>query len=131
MPRPSVAALGRRGRDGPAASASSGNVEPRLVDFSAVPIGPFAGSFDLSGDGALTLVRMPVHIVGRHLCLLFRPLGLPALLRGDLSESAAARFETAPAIVAFCREQQITALLTHDRDAERLVAGGHAAPRDS
>ena len=86
---------------------------PVLLDFSGPPVGPFAGSFELAGDGSLVLVPTPGHTPG-HVSLLVRDGGGHAggvFLGGDIAHSPAGL----PADVAtFCADEGLVVLLAHD-----------------
>ena len=75
-------------------------LEPRLVDFEGPPVGPFAASHDVAGDGRLVLVPTPGHTPG-HMAL----IAPPSLLGGDMDLTA----ETA----AFCTDEGLTFLGAH------------------
>jgi N-acyl homoserine lactone hydrolase len=95
---------------------------PRPIDFHDDPVGPFAGSLALTGDGTLTLVPMPGHTPG-HMGLLARLDGRRFLLIGDFCESADLLHRVDPALDEFCRREAVTVLATHDPQAERLIRG--------
>jgi glyoxylase-like metal-dependent hydrolase (beta-lactamase superfamily II) len=86
--------------------------EPMLVDFSGPGIGPFEGSFDLAGDGALVLLPTPGHTPG-HVSLLVRDGDGGFFLGGDVAHSPA---ELPAALAAFCADERLTVLLAHDDD---------------
>jgi N-acyl homoserine lactone hydrolase len=92
-----------------------------LVALDGPPVGPFAGSHDVAGDGRLVLVAAPGHTPG-HMALLVEADGARYLLGGDAAHSAAALADEAPEIAAFCRAQQITFLAAHDPRAAELTA---------
>jgi glyoxylase-like metal-dependent hydrolase (beta-lactamase superfamily II) len=81
--------------------------EPVLVDLSGPPVGPFAGSFDVAGDGRLLLVPTPGHTPG-HVSLVVRKT---AFLGGDVAHSPAG---LPTPIARFCDEERLKVLLTHD-----------------
>ena len=86
--------------------------EPVQVDFAGPPLGPFAGSFDVAGDGRLVLVPAPGHTPG-HLALIARDEETGYFLGGDVAESP----DRLPAEIAdFCERERLTVLLTHDGD---------------
>jgi len=96
---------------------------PSLVDFSGPPIGPFAGCFDLAGDGSLLLVPTPGHTRG-HMALVVRGARGGYFCCGDLAESAAALPSVAPEIHAFCEQEGLVVLTCHDEQApSRLKVG--------
>jgi glyoxylase-like metal-dependent hydrolase (beta-lactamase superfamily II) len=83
---------------------------PVLIDFSGPPVGPFAGSYDVAGDGRLLAVPTPGHTPG-HVSLLVRYGTAGWFLGGDLANSPAGL----PASIAdFCRSEGLVVLLTHD-----------------
>jgi glyoxylase-like metal-dependent hydrolase (beta-lactamase superfamily II) len=96
-------------------------LRPALVDFSDGPVGPFAGSFDLAGDGRLLLVPTPGHTRG-HMALLIQDGERRYLCCGDAAHSAAALAATAPELDRFCREHGVVALTSHDPAASRKTA---------
>lgn len=85
--------------------------EPVQVDLAGPPVGPFAGSFDVAGDGRLVLVPTPGHTPG-HVALIVRAEDGGYLLAGDLAESAA---DLPADVAAFCDAERLTVLLAHDR----------------
>jgi N-acyl homoserine lactone hydrolase len=91
---------------------------PRLVDFDGPPLGPFAASHDLAGDGRLVLVASPGHTPG-HMCLIAREADQGFLLGGDLAHDAAS---LPSSIVDFCRREGLVFLAAHDRNASALIA---------
>jgi N-acyl homoserine lactone hydrolase len=93
-------------------------ITPTLVDFTGPPIGPFPGSYDLTGDGTLVLVPTPGHTRG-HMAMIAHDDRHGYLCCGDLVKSPAELPSTCPEIDEFCRHQGLIALATHD----------HAAPR--
>lgn len=97
-------------------------LQPRLVELAGPPIGPFAGSFDLTGDGTLTVVPLPGHTPG-HVGLLARLDGRGYLAVGDLVHTAAELAAAHPAIDAYCAHEGITVLAAHD-DAASLAGAG-------
>jgi glyoxylase-like metal-dependent hydrolase (beta-lactamase superfamily II) len=93
----------------------------RLVDFDEPPIGPFAGTHDVAGDGSLLLVPTPGHTRG-HLSLLARDGRQSFLLGGDVAEAADDLDRAAPALADYCKRSGIVFLATHDARASELVA---------
>lgn len=88
------------------------SVEPVLVDLGGRPVGPFAGSYDVAGDGSLLVVPTPGHTPG-HVALIVRSGDGGAFLGGDVAHSP----DGLPAeIAAFCARERLTVLLAHDRD---------------
>ena len=94
---------------------------PRLVEFPAAPLGPFASSLDLAGDGRLLLVPTPGHTPG-HMALIVHTGDRSYLLGGDLCGSRAELPKAAPEIARFCAEGDVLLLATHDPDAAAMVA---------
>jgi len=91
---------------------------PRLVDFDGPPLGPFAASLDLAGDGQLVLVPSPGHTPG-HVCLIAREGDRGFLLGGDLAHNAAG---LPSSIADFCRREGLVFLAAHDPNASALIA---------
>ena len=89
---------------------------PRLVDFGGPSIGPFAGSFDLAGDGRLLLVPMPGHTRG-HMAMLVQADAERLLLAGDAAHTVAGLGTAAPEIAAWCAREGVRVLLCHDPQA--------------
>ena len=83
---------------------------PVVVDFTGPAVGPFQGSYDVAGDARLLAVPTPGHTPG-HLSLVVRDDGAGWFLGGDLATSPAG---LPPAIAAFCRDEHLAVLLTHD-----------------
>jgi glyoxylase-like metal-dependent hydrolase (beta-lactamase superfamily II) len=98
-------------------------LRPRLVDFDGAPIGPFSGSHDVAGDGRLLLVPTPGHTVG-HMALLVRDGDGGVLLAGDIAESADELERRAPELAAFCSEEGLRVLTSHDPGVVRIPAQG-------
>ncbi len=94
---------------------------PHLVDFDGPPVGPFAASHDLDGDGELLLVPTPGHTPG-HAGLLIRAGGRQMLLAGDLVHAAAELDRAAPDLGAWALAERVAVLAAHDPDAARLIA---------
>lgn len=81
-------------------------LEPRLVDVDGPAVGPFAASYDLTGDGRLLLVPTPGHTPG-HLGMIVRgEQGGGWLLAGDATIGDDAR--------AFCESEGLVVLGAHD-----------------
>ncbi len=87
---------------------------PMLIDFGGPAVGPFAGSYDVAGDGRLLAVPTPGHTPG-HVSLLVRDGGAGWFLGGDLADSPTG---LPPEIADFCRDQHLAVLLTHDATLE-------------
>jgi glyoxylase-like metal-dependent hydrolase (beta-lactamase superfamily II) len=96
-------------------------VHPRLIDFDGPPIGPFPGSHDVAGDRRLLLVPTPGHSVG-HMALLVRDPHGGVFLAGDLAESAEELGRRAPELAAFCSEEGVRVLTSHDPEAVPIAA---------
>ena len=95
-------------------------LQPTLVDFDGEAIGPFPASYDIAGDGRLLLVPTPGHTPG-HAALLVRDPEQSWLLAGDMAHTAAELEVAAPATAAWCEEERITVLTSHDPAAPALV----------
>jgi N-acyl homoserine lactone hydrolase len=95
-------------------------VTPTLIDFEGGPVGPFAASHELAGDGGLVLVPTPGHTPG-HMSLLVREGERGYLCAGDLSQSLAELEDSWPELAAFCRDEGVVLLATHDERAAALV----------
>ena len=94
----------------------------RLVDFGEPPVGPFAGTHDVAGDGSLVLVPTPGHTRG-HVSLLVRDRSRSFLLGGDAAETADDLGRAAPVLADYCKRSDIVFLATHDARASELVTG--------
>ena len=92
---------------------------PTLVDFDGAPVGPFRGTHDVAGDGALILCPTPGHTPG-HLSLV---VDRAVLLGGDLAHTSEELRIVEPELAAWCEREQIRVLLAHD--------SGASVPRDS
>jgi N-acyl homoserine lactone hydrolase len=79
-------------------------IEPRLVDFDGPPVGPFAASYDVAGDGRLLLVPVPWHTPG-HLGLLVRGERGGYLLGGDV--------EPSEPLASYCAREGLVYLWAH------------------
>lgn len=88
--------------------------EPVLVEVDGPPVGPFAGSFDVAGDGRLLVVATPGHTPG-HVSLVVREEAGAGgfFLGGDIALSPA---DVVAPIAGFCADERLTVLLAHDRD---------------
>jgi glyoxylase-like metal-dependent hydrolase (beta-lactamase superfamily II) len=88
---------------------------PVLVDFTGPSVGPFAGSYDVAGDGRLLAVPTPGHTPG-HVSLLVRDAHGGWFLGGDIAHAA----DGLPAEIAdYCRRERLTVLLSHDATLEQ------------
>jgi N-acyl homoserine lactone hydrolase len=98
-------------------------IHPHVVDFTGPPIGPFPGSYDVASDGRLLLVPLPGH-TGGHAALLVRHDANQAYLcAGDAAHTAAEFARVEPMIAAWCREENVMVLTSHDDAASRLIGG--------
>jgi glyoxylase-like metal-dependent hydrolase (beta-lactamase superfamily II) len=85
--------------------------EPELVDLAGPSVGPFAGSYDVAGDGSLLLVPTPGHTPG-HVSLIVRSgRGGGTFLGGDIAHVPS---ELPAGIAAFCAAEGLRVLLAHD-----------------
>jgi glyoxylase-like metal-dependent hydrolase (beta-lactamase superfamily II) len=89
------------------------HVQPRLVESTGPAPGPFAGSYDVAGDGTMMIVPTPGHTPG-HLSLLVDTGRRRYLLGGDLVHDPADLATIAPDIAAWCAEHDVTVLAAHD-----------------
>lgn len=104
-------------------------LRPRLVDFTGPPVGPFSGSYDVAGDGAMLAVPTPGHSPG-HLALLVGGGEHPGwLFAGDLLHDPDELTRVAPAIDAFCRSEGIRVLTSHDPAAIEIVRNAASGAR--
>jgi N-acyl homoserine lactone hydrolase len=88
-------------------------LEPTLVDFDGHALGPFAGTYDVLGDGTLLMVPTPGHTPG-HASLLLRDPHGSWLLAGDQAHTAEELRAAEPAIAAWCESEQVVVLAAHD-----------------
>ena len=95
-------------------------LEPRLVDLEGPPLGPFAATHDLLGDGRLVLVPTPGHTPS-HLGLLVRDDARTLLLAGDLAHTAAELPAVAPELAEWCAKEQVVLLTAHDELAPAFL----------
>jgi glyoxylase-like metal-dependent hydrolase (beta-lactamase superfamily II) len=96
------------------------NLVPRLIDFDGPPVGPFAGSYDLAGDGRLVFLPAPGHTPG-HAVLLVRDEEATWLCGGDLAHTWEELESVAPEVAAFCRREGVRFLGAHDPAAPSLI----------
>jgi glyoxylase-like metal-dependent hydrolase (beta-lactamase superfamily II) len=96
------------------------HVVPRLVEPGPPALGPFAGAYDVAGDGSLLVVPTPGHTPG-HMSLLIDTGRRRVLLAGDAARSAHELPRVAPALGAWCAAEGVTVLAAHDREAHTLV----------
>ena len=104
-------------------------LQPRLLDFSGPPVGPFAASLDLAADGLLLAVPTPGHTPG-HASLLVRGAERSYLCAGDLVKTAADLPVAWPELAEFCRREGIIVVTAHDQGAAELL-GDRRAARES
>jgi N-acyl homoserine lactone hydrolase len=88
-------------------------LDPVLIDFAGPPLGPFGASHDITGDGSLVLVPTPGHTPG-HMALIVYGGDGAALLAGDLAERGSDLAEQAADVDAWCRDEGIEILTSHD-----------------
>jgi glyoxylase-like metal-dependent hydrolase (beta-lactamase superfamily II) len=93
----------------------------RAVDLQFAPVGPFEHSLKLTDDGCLTLVATPGHTPG-HLSLLVRDRATSTLVGGDVALDLADLDGVNPQLAAWCRDEDVTFLTTHDDRAAQLTA---------
>ncbi len=90
------------------------DLQPRLVDFDGPPVGPFAASHDVAGDGLMLAVPAPGHTPG-HVAMIVRDRDRARwLCAGDLVHDPRELYQVAPDVDAFCREEGIRVLTSHD-----------------
>lgn len=97
------------------------SLTPRLLDLEEGPMGPFSGSYDIAGDGALLVVPLPGHTSG-HIGLLVRDEQGGVLLAGDAAHRAVELARVQPAVAAWCAEEGIVVATAHDDAASALLA---------
>jgi glyoxylase-like metal-dependent hydrolase (beta-lactamase superfamily II) len=85
---------------------------PRQVELGGRPLGPFAGSHDVAGDGTLRIVPLAGHTPG-HAGLLLDAGGAATLLVGDAAETPAQLERDVPEVARWCRERGATVLSAH------------------
>ena len=88
-------------------------VEPHRIEFDGPPLGPFASSVNLVGDGSLTLVPLPGHTRGQ-IGVLVTAGNRGALIGGDAAHDRSELRRVAPDIAAYCDAQGVVPLLAHD-----------------
>jgi len=96
------------------------DVTPTLVDFRGPPLGPFAATYDVAGDGTMILVPTPGHTRG-HAALLVRNDTETRLLAGDMAHTASEVATTSPAVAAWCRAEGVAILTAHDHRPAGIV----------
>lgn len=96
-------------------------LRPRLLELDQGGFGPFAASYDLSGDGALVVVATPGHTPG-HVSLLARRAEGDVLLGGDLAHTSRELVSGSPDVARYCADNRIVYAGAHDWDAETAVA---------
>jgi glyoxylase-like metal-dependent hydrolase (beta-lactamase superfamily II) len=102
-------------------------VRPRLVTPDGPAVGPFPASYDLVGDGSLTIVPTPGHTPG-HLSMVVRGATRAWFLAGDLVRDPADLADRAPAIARWCDAERVEVLTAHDQADPGAVV--HAAERN-
>jgi N-acyl homoserine lactone hydrolase len=90
------------------------DVRPRLVTPAGPAVGPFPASYDLLGDGRLTIVPTPGHTPG-HLAMIVRGNGRGWLLAGDLVHEASELEGRAPEIARWSAAEGVAVLTAHER----------------
>ena len=95
-------------------------LQPRLLDFNGPPLGPFAASLDLAGDGLLVVVPTPGHTPG-HASLLVRGREHSYLCAGDLVKTAGELTRVWPELASFCEREGIVVLAAHDARAAEVL----------
>jgi glyoxylase-like metal-dependent hydrolase (beta-lactamase superfamily II) len=88
---------------------------PTLVTPDGEPLGPFASSLDLAGDGTLLIVPTPGHTPG-HLSLVVRGSEHTWLLAGDLVHTAGELETGQPSIARWCVSEHVVVLTAHNSD---------------
>ena len=83
-------------------------------------VGPFRGSYDLTGDGRLVLVPTPGHTPG-HLSLIVRGDARTWLLAGDLVHDTRELESAHPEIAQWCAAERVDVMTSHDRPASRTA----------
>lgn len=97
-------------------------LDPRVIEFTGPPVGPFPASYDVASDGRLLLVPLPGHTAG-HAALLVRiDPGRSYLCAGDAARRAAELPQAAPAVAEWCHREGVVVLTTHDDAASGLAA---------
>jgi glyoxylase-like metal-dependent hydrolase (beta-lactamase superfamily II) len=87
-------------------------LDPHLVDVDGDTVGPFAGSYDIAGDGRLLLVPLPGHTAG-HVGLLVSEHRPTHLLIGDAADDAEELADLQPEVAQFCRDEGVAVLASH------------------
>jgi N-acyl homoserine lactone hydrolase len=95
-------------------------IRPTLVDFEGPPVGPFARSHDIVGDGRLLLVPLHGHTSG-HAALLVREPDKMCLCAGDAAMRASEFAAAAPAVAEWCRDHSVVVLTSHDDSARAML----------
>jgi glyoxylase-like metal-dependent hydrolase (beta-lactamase superfamily II) len=88
-------------------------VRVRTLEPAGDPVGPFAASHDLLGDGALTIVSAPGHTPG-HLAMLVRGPERAWLLAGDLAHGRDELERARPEVARWCADENVDILTAHD-----------------
>lgn len=89
-------------------------LRPRLVDFAGSPVGPFAASYDIAGDGRMLVVPAPGHTPGHVAMLICDRERRRWLCAGDLVHDPHELQGVAADIDAFCCAEGIRVLTCHD-----------------
>ena len=92
----------------------------RTVTLDGAPVGPFAGSYDLLGDGRLVIVPTPGHTPG-HVGMIVRGATRTWLLAGDLVHDPGELALRYPLIARWGETARVEVLTAHD----------HASPSQS
>lgn len=88
----------------------------RTVATGGPTLGPFSETYDLLGDGRLTIVSTPGHTPG-HLAMVVRGERRTWLLAGDLVHDPAELASLAPEIARWCEAERAEVLTAHDEAA--------------
>lgn len=112
--------------------------KPELVEMTGEAIGPFAGSFPITGDGRVFLVPTPGHAKG-HLSVVVREEQLTYFIAGDASYNEAnlrdekvdgvtydptLSLQTLQNIIVFASAEPTIFLPTHDPDVPLRLQQG-------
>jgi len=100
---------------------------PTLVTPDGEPLGPFASSLDLAGDGTLLIVPTPGHTPG-HLSLVVRGPARTWLLAGDLVHTADELETSHPSIARWCASERVVVLTAHESGNALASLGSTQTP---